>query len=231
VVATRASVSFDGSGGALAEPFAPVRVFAVQNIQELKNEYSVYRSALALTKQLAEPKFDYDSAQLLIREIGSGIVDWPAQWEREKQQRRNQPFWNLSANSLKRINEMSFASRDGLLSPMVDSRIVLCELVNSFPATVFPNPLEMHNSILYGIRPLLYTILRRQFVAPRDLANCANTQCKNFFNIDRAGQQFCSLGCSRHQRQRIYWEQRGKKMRNKRLKNKRIGEKLTKSGR
>jgi hypothetical protein len=55
---------------------------------------------------------------------------------------------------------------------------------------VFPNRLEMHGSIKYGIRPLLYSILRRQFLAPRDFAACANTQCRDFFNLERAGQRF-----------------------------------------
>ena len=52
----------------------------------------------------------------------------------------------------------------------------------------------MHSSIKYGIRPLLYSILRRQFINPRGFAFCANTECRNFFNIERAGQQFCSSG-------------------------------------
>jgi len=56
-------------------------------------------------------------------------------------------------------------------------RIVICELLNSFPATVFSNALEMHSSIEFGIRPLLYSILRRQFVSPRDFAICANLEC------------------------------------------------------
>jgi hypothetical protein len=101
--------------------------------------------------------------------------------------------------------------------PTLDGRIVLCELVNSFRATVFPNPLEMHSSIKYGIRPLLYALLRRQFINPRDFSACANTQCRNFFNIERSGQRFCSDDCSTHQRQRTYWAKRGKKLRKKRL--------------
>jgi hypothetical protein len=38
----------------------------------------------------------------------------------------------------------------------------------------------------------------------------------DIFNIERAGQQFCCPECSLQHRQRVYWEQRGKKFRKKR---------------
>lgn len=88
-----------------------------------------------------------------------------------------------------------------------------------FRPTIYPNLSEMHSSIRYGIRPLLYSLLRREFLYPRDVAICANSQCKEFFEIERAGQRFCSADCSLHQRQRDYWQDRGKKLREKRSKN------------
>jgi hypothetical protein len=102
-----------------------------------------------------------------------------------------------------------FRFADHWAAPVV-GRIVICELLNSFPSIAFPNPFEMHSSIKYGVRPLLYALLRRQFFYPRGFAICTNTECRNFFNIERAGQQFCSPECSLRHRQRIYWEKRGK---------------------
>jgi hypothetical protein len=84
---------------------------------------------------------------------------------------------------------------------LVDAQIAICELVNMFPALAFPNPSEMHSYIRFGIRPLLYSVLRREFLQPRDVGICANTQCRDFFDIERAGQQYCNEVCSRRQRQ------------------------------
>jgi hypothetical protein len=220
VVAKSVYTDYEKVEEGLHEPSSPIRIFAVQDMQELRNEQRIYRCALALMKRLTEADFDYALARRLIEEISTRVAHWPSQWHREKAQKGREPLWNLSAESLKRIQVLSSSGPDLLLSPDVDGRIVLCELVNAFPLIVFPNPLEMHSSIKYGIRPLLYAILRRQFVPPRDLAVCANTQCRKFFNIERTGQQFCCAACSTHQRQRSYWVKRGKKLRKKRLKEK-----------
>jgi hypothetical protein len=194
---------------------------AQQDMQELRNEHSIYHAALRLVILLKERDFEYDSARTFIRQISAHIGDWPRQWERERSQRQSEPIWKPMTESLRRIEDLASAGRDALLPSTLDSRIVICELLNSFRGAVFPNPIEMHGSIRYGIRPLLYSILKRQFLAPRDFAVCANTQCRDFFNVERGGQQFCSEDCSRRQRQRLYWKKRGKKLRKVRSKRQR----------
>jgi hypothetical protein len=202
----------------LGEPRLPARLIAHQDLEELRSEQLIYRSALGLVMQLNERKFEYDVAQQQIKTIAANIGDWPRQWEREKSRRRAEPTWELSAQSLKRIQQRSSGRPDQLLPATLDARIVICELLNSFRSMIFPNPLEMHSSIKFGVRPLLYSLLRRQFLHPRGFAVCANTQCRNFFNIERAGQQFCDEVCSLQHRQRVYWERRGKKLRRARTK-------------
>jgi hypothetical protein len=172
--------------------------------------------AASIKKHFDQPIYDYLSAQKLMKTIAINIKDWPPQWEREKSLRQREPGWKLRTESLERIQSLSSLPPDPILWDQVSGRIVICELLNAFRSTVFPNPLEMHSSIKFGIRPLLYSLLRRQFIQPRSFAICANTQCRNFFNIGRAGQQFCSPECSIHHRQRLYWEKRGKKLRKKR---------------
>jgi hypothetical protein len=221
VVAKQAYTNFERPEKGLPEPRFPPRLYAVQDLRELRNEHLIFRSALTLMMQLTESPFDFLSARRLIGEIASRIIDWPKQWERERVQRKRDPFWNLSADVLPRIKQLAAAKPDCLLPPALDGRVVLCELVNCFRPIVFPNPTEMHASIKYGIRPLLYAILRRQFISPREVSACANSQCRNFFNIDRTGQQYCCTECSIHQRQRTYWSKRGKKLRKKRLKDQR----------
>jgi hypothetical protein len=225
VVAKHAYTNFERPEKGQSEPRLPIRLFAVQDIRELRNEHVIFRSAMDLTVCLIESPFDFVSARHLIREIATRIVDWQKQWERERALSRKEPFWNLRSDSLERIQQLTVQGPDCLSLPTLDGRIVLCELVNSFRSIAFPNPPEMQASIKYGIRPLLYAILRRQFVSPRDVAFCANTQCRNFFNVERAGQQYCCTECSIHQRQRTYWSERGKKLRKKRLRDQRKAKK------
>jgi hypothetical protein len=198
-----------------------IALIAGQDLNELRKERLIYRAALGLVSRLENPIFDYAEARFFIREIAANINDWPRQWERECRERKGQPHWRLSDDSVKRIEYLSRGLPDALLPPIIDGRIVICELVNAFPSMVFPSPLEMNASIRYGIRPLLYAILRRELLNPHDTGICGNTQCRDFFEVERAGQQFCSPECSLHQRQRDYWKDRGKKLRAKRSKKRR----------
>lgn len=196
----------------------PFILTATQDIRELKNEQAVYRAALSLIVELTQRTFDYAAAQGLIGKIATGISDWPKQWRRERSQRKHsEPSWKLSNESLKRIKQLSSGNPDEL----IDGRIVICELLNVFPAVAFPNPLEMHSSILFGIRPLLYSILRREFLYPHETGVCANTRCREFFEVERGGQRFCDDSCSLQQRQGMYWKSRGKELRRKRVKKQR----------
>ncbi len=49
--------------------------------------------------------------------------------------------------------------------------------------------------------PLLYSILRREFLNARDTSFGDNKQCRKFFEIECEGQRFCGDDCSRKQRQ------------------------------
>ena len=170
----------------------------------------------SVKKHLNQPIYDYFSAQKLIKIIAANIKEWPWQWERERSLHKIEPKWRLSDESLERINGLSSARPDRIWPDEFTGRIVICELLNSFPSKVFPHPREMHSSIKFGIRPLLYALLRRRLLNPRGSSICSNSECRNFFNTERAGQEFCSPECSLRHRQRIYWQERGKKLRKKR---------------
>lgn len=219
VVAKSVYDNFERPEKGLSEPRWPPRLTAEQDMSELRTERSLYHSALNLVIELGRSEADASMVQHCIKEIADKVSAWPWQWERE--QRLRQPhrvLWEISPESIKRIQQLSTAPHDPLLPRSVDGRIVICELVNAFRGMVYPNPVEFHNSIRFGIKPLLYSILRREFLYPRDIAVCANTQCREFFEIERSGQQFCCDDCSRRQRQREYWKKSGKRLREKRLK-------------
>jgi hypothetical protein len=199
---------------------------AQQDLRELRNEQIVYRAAFELLQELKKKRYSCDSAQCLIKEIGEHVRDWQLQWKRERSQRKGEPAWKFPGPSILRIKDLTVEVSNLVrrlqdlvpISPEVDARIVICELVNTFPSTAFPNPLEMHSSILYGVRPLLYAILRREFFYPHGSGICANTLCRELFEIQRSGQRFCSPECSRQQRQRDYWAEKGSERRKKRRK-------------
>ena len=190
-----------------------------QDLGELRIEHRIYKAAVGLVLELAkkELEFDIDSAKERMDEIAQGISDWQRQWNREKRERGKNPLWRIRADSIRRIAALAKSSPDRFLPPQLDARIVICELVNVFPSLVFPNPPEMHSYIRFGIRPLLYSLLKREFLHPRDVAICANTHCRAIFEVERAHQRFCDDECSRHERQREYWQNRGKTVRRGRL--------------
>ena len=198
------------------EPELPGRLIARQDLQELRNEQAVYRAALACVNWLDSTTKDPHVLSPLFEVIAANIKNWPRQWKRENTIRGRKPAWNLNKTSLARIEDLA-RRRPITQDQAVDARIIICELLNSFPSTVFPNPLEMHASIKFGIRPLLYSILRHQLFFPRGFAACLNTECRNFFSVERAGQRFCKDECSRRQRQRDYWQTKGKRLRKKRM--------------
>lgn len=203
----------------------PITMVAMQDMKELRNERSIYRAALALVTSVEAPGFDFAEAQRLIQEIGTYISDWPRQWKRECSAQTKahfgqtkEPLWKLSDDSLERIKQLGSGPPGAWLPPNLDARIVICELVNAFRPVLYPNPVEMNTSIRFGVRPLLYAILRREVLHSHETGICANTRCRDFFEVERSDQQFCTPECSRQQRQRDYWNSSGKKLRIKRLK-------------
>jgi len=191
---------------------------ADQNLAELRNEQRIYQAALWLVLELQRPEKQYDTeeASIKIQKIASLVRGWPLQWRRERKACGQAPLWKVRSGTIERLDALSKLHSDVFLLPQVDARIAVCQLLNVFPALVFPNPLEMHSYLRYGIRPLLYALLRREFVNTFDAAVCANPQCREFFEVDRAGKQYCSSECSRKHRQREYWQTRGKTRRDKR---------------
>lgn len=220
VVAKSVYSNFERPQEGVPEPSWPPRLTAEQDMNELRSERLLYHSALNLVIELGQPEANAVLIQNCIKEIADKVSDWPRQWKREKRLRQtSQIFWRISLESVQRIRQLSTAIQpDPFLPRSLDGRIVICELLNAFRGVIFPNLLEFHSSIRYGIRPLLYSILRRELLYPRDIAACANTQCREFFEIERAGQRFCCDACSRHQRQREYWQNCGRKLRENRQK-------------
>jgi hypothetical protein len=211
---------------AFGEPQFPGRLIAIQDLQELRNEQEIFCAAVTITAALGAENFTSASCRHLLEGIAQKIQDWPRQWERQRSSSVLEPQWQLRTSSLKRIIETSayierLPESSTLISDRAPCRVVICELLNTFPEYACPNLLAVHSSIRWGIRPLLYMLLRHRFFHYRETETCLNIHCRQFFNLERAGQRFCSARCSTQQRQRDYWRETGKELRTERVKEKR----------
>ena len=214
-------------------------LIASQDLVELKNERLAFRAALALVSELQRgEELQIPTIRACITEIVDKVSDWPRQWERERRLRETgpgspQPHWSFTQERLRHLQMFMYSagrepSGDRLtdvlsgLNPVYDGHLVICEIVNAFTPLVYPwgtVPVEApHWDLTGGIRPVLYHILRREYLQAGGVAVCRNIECREVFEIERSGQEFCSEQCSRHQRQREYWQRRGKKLRKRKRK-------------
>jgi hypothetical protein len=214
-------------------------IVARQNLAEMERERLVYRSSLALLFELRREK---ESDPTIIRDCISTIVTnvsgWPDQWKRERQLRTSgigyahEPCWMFGRENLEHLEYWEWrATRepsDDLLTDVLigsdlvyNGHLIICELINAFPPLVYPwgdSPVEAPQlDIAPGIRPLLYFMLRREYLGGGGTGICRHSDCRHVFEIERSGQEFCGDECSRLQRQREYWSIRGKRLRKRRL--------------
>ena len=215
-------------------------LLARQEMEELRNERLLFHSVLVLVAVLGSSReVEVERVVKCITQIASLVAHWPAQREREHLARRNkqdrQPSWYFGQQELRAItNEWASSTRDpsqfkdkahaffAMYDPIRSGHWIVCELLNAFGPTVFlwgEHGVEGPSlDLRYGIRPLLYYMVRRAYLRPGSVDMCANQQCRDLFEIERANQQFCNEICSRQQRQREYWKKAGSKLRRRRKK-------------
>jgi len=213
-------------------------ITARQNIAELESEQSIYHSALVLIAELRRSKKpDIPKIRGCISTIVRNASAWPRQWERERRMRAGEfwyalePHWKFTEENVRHLEyclwramqEPSDSPSLGALfgsKPVHDGHSVISEIVNAFTPIVYPwgdSPVEApHWDVAAGIRPLLYYMLRREYLSAGGIGICRNSDCRAIFEIERSGQEFCGGECSRLQRQREYWSVRGKKLRKRR---------------
>ncbi len=100
------------------------------------------------------------------------------------------------------------------------ARLALCELLNHFAPYLVPagnRIMELPRHEPSSILPALYFMLRQDCLRDQPITMCNQRDCGKFYAVERFGQRFCSAECSRLQRQREYWERRGRIQRQGRL--------------
>jgi hypothetical protein len=216
-------------------------VKAVQDINELNREQSIYRMCLRLLGQLS--RGERDSSLAVIREctasIVPGVSEWLKDWNREcvsrTSKKQGPPFWRFlpeNYESLLHFQVMAASEPCALggYDPFKAGHEVLCGVLNAFPTRIeylMDRPVETlsDGSLLYGIRPLLYLILRHEYMTQIGMEVCANSACSRFFVVERLRQKFCDETCSRRFRQRQYWSDKGSQLRAQRRMKRKTSEK------
>ena len=251
IVARSVREEFDESPLDLEREPNPPRIIAEQGLGELRNESILYRNALMLLAELDKgKKAEIALIRAYVSKVAETSLCWPRQWQREAHLREAksdpEPNWRFDEAAVRVIETFKFyAFREppsdplraalSVADPLRAGHGILCELVNAFQPWVYRwgnvTTEGPHLDLRYGIRPLLYHILREEYLNRGGIAVCANGQCRDLFNIERAGQRFCSETCSQHQRQREYWAKRGRKLRKKRLNQQRTANRAAGKGR
>ena len=210
---------------------------ATQPLEALRRERQTYESALTLLAELDQkPTANLRTIQICIAQLVEGCWPWTSEWQNEAQYRRSKglqpPRWHFGNEVRDHLVYLKVSAErhpnPTTLSELLNSsgafdcgHQVICNLINAFAVEVqyFGNTrLEgpPWDSLRFGIRPVLYYILRLEYLRRGRVRLCQNLQCNRLFRVERAGQQFCDEDCSRRHRQRDYWSRHGSKLRRKR---------------
>ena len=91
---------------------------------------------------------------------------------------------------------------------------VLCRLLDKFPPKLHFDEgqlYELPQQTVTGVRPTLYFMLRREYQLNCLIRTCE--ECGKAFEVKRAGSRFCNEPCSHRNRQRKYWDSKGRSTR------------------
>ena len=151
-----------------------------------------------------------DEDRLKIKEIGTllveiqGLIDsYPNDvlWESDD------PFtWD---NPISSFCSRDHIDKDYSLNNYRWANYLLCHIFN-----LFPPRLDQVNGIVHempklkpsGIRPILYYMLRLEYLSPRELRLCARPGCGGYFAPDRRDATYCSDSCQNIDKQRRFRE-------------------------
>jgi len=206
---------------------------ALEDLPALRRERSIYAAALKLVIELrqGEDRASITTIRQHVSEIVEGVWYWPDQWEREKkwltENFSGAPAWHFDASRRAGfLMWQGYTTRQGTSPfgpprPYKAAHSVLCGLINTFRTEVdhfADTPVEAlpFGSLRFGVRPVLYLILRHEYLWRGGAVVCGNDRCGRFFVRERAGARFCSEDCSRQYRQRKYWAKTGAKKRRRR---------------
>ena len=93
--------------------------------------------------------------------------------------------------------------------PSLTLRTVVATVLNAFPPLLEWNLSGMGqrpgSDLMFGVRPLIYHMIREDLLGENEIRLCRNKSCGNFFRADRRDQKCCSDECSGRVRYQKYY--------------------------
>jgi hypothetical protein len=169
------------------------------------------------------------------RTLVTGTARWVDQHSREQdwlghEGYNAQPGWKWShshqeliaslASQVQVESSLAIERDDLFVDPFLPAQMLVSELLNAFPqmfAWLGPHALEVEPpfALEFGVRPILYAMLRNDLKRGRQLRRCAWQECNDFFHVSRSDRLCCKDSCSKKLFSQKYHEETLKPRRDK----------------
>lgn len=185
-------------------------------------------------------------SQLLFDEVLRGTHEWIKQCKRESSMRCLSNLapcaWNWTEEQQDTLDRLLGHARSGLSTdsanpqlarflvygdPIANVNDAICDVLNAFPTYIQylaarpnerPKVVEMPRSDLtFGIRPILYFMLRSDYLRGWEMRLCSRIGCGIWFRPTGHRPHHCSALCARRARQKKSWETKGRETRRTRI--------------
>jgi hypothetical protein len=195
--------------------------------EELRGTLSLFDDVLDGTSAWIEQH----SRESLQRERNERApIDW--NWSRNQQDILANYFSSVASALAKgnpKLDGLSTLLAHG--NPLNNLNGAICEILNAFPPSVqylpkkqskngnnLPRAVEMPRSdLVFGIRPLLYFMLRTDYLRGWELRLCRREGCGEWFRPTGKRPHHCAPECARRHRQSQYWKSKGSNRRRTRI--------------
>ena len=180
-----------------------------------------------------ERRQEYEAIAGQLADLANQTGTWQRQLAKEKAARKRHkvapdPGWSWSDIAQERLEaaklRFSFLSTcpdDQLrwaealvIMPRSTLRFVVTTILNAFPPLLEWDSIGMiqHSGtdLIFGIRPLIYSMIREDLLAQVEIRLCRNKSCGRFFRADRRDQTCCKAACSERVRYLKYYETKRK---------------------
>lgn len=214
-----------------------IEIRSKQTWETVRKERLTFDAVFALYAELHSEEPDGNKLLTAAAQIQLGASSWVKQFDEEMIAAIKSPslsegprwYWDSSRQSQlqhKVAALRSYVRVDGLQDAKkaeASAHLILCDILNAFPVTLthFKGAIEVPSeNLAFGIRHVLYYLVRCDYLRASPLARCAWKECTMWFKVGPQGSPCCSPEHAlKHRQWHYYHEGKGKKVMAKRYKN------------
>jgi hypothetical protein len=216
-----------------------VLIEASQSWESLRREHQIYLSLLTLYREVHSGQPNCETLHAAAVNLRNGCSFWVEQFKRETKTEQldlrlsEDPrwIWNEARQidiqgRVEAITSAILGSPDPIDATglaVERSHVLLCTFLNAFPPTITRSERStveaVSDNLAFGIRHLLYFLIRKDYLAKARISTCAWDACARWFRVGTKGSPCCSPEHGERFRQwKYYHEGKGQKKRIKRYK-------------